>query len=138
MSTLNITHDCASKFMYFHGNLPRNVVSYIRDRLGKVWGRYSFDKQCWCLHEDKYHLIEPSLKKEFDSIFIKVVPCVLSLDNCYSVLYLIKGAPIELIKCCYKALSLKFHPDMPNGSEKTMMAINVAYETIIKSLEVKS
>jgi len=50
----------------------------------------------------------------------------------WSELYLIPGAPVEVIKAAYKALACKYHPDHPGGSTSKMQALNAAIEELKK------
>ena len=51
----------------------------------------------------------------------------------YANLKVARDAPIEVIKAAYKSLSLKYHPDQHQGSEKAariMRIINTSYEVL--------
>jgi hypothetical protein len=44
-------------------------------------------------------------------------------------LFLLPGAPAELIKAAYKTLAIKFHPDH-GGNEETMKLLNEAFQLL--------
>lgn len=50
----------------------------------------------------------------------------------YQKLFLVPGAPIEVVKAAYKALAMKYHPDRPGGDEEKMQEINAAVQEIIE------
>lgn len=50
----------------------------------------------------------------------------------WATLYLVPGAPVEVIKASYKALAFKYHPDRPTGSEAKMKELNMAVGELIK------
>ena len=49
-------------------------------------------------------------------------------------LYLLDGAPLEVVRAAYKALAVKYHPDK-GGDVGTMTSINVAYNEILGELK---
>lgn len=54
------------------------------------------------------------------------------MDNYYKILNIREGAPQEVIRAAYKALSMVYHPDR-NGSvdaNEVMQKINVAYSVL--------
>ena len=52
----------------------------------------------------------------------------------YARLWCRDGAPIEVVKAAYLALTRMHHPDA-GGDTKTMQEINIAFETIERSLQ---
>jgi curved DNA-binding protein CbpA len=52
-------------------------------------------------------------------------------DGPWATLYLVPGAPTEVIKAVYRALSQKYHPDR-GGDVARMQEINAAMAALIK------
>jgi len=48
----------------------------------------------------------------------------------YTALWLLPGAPLEVIRAAYKALATLHHPDKPSGDDEKMKAINSAYQQL--------
>ncbi len=48
----------------------------------------------------------------------------------YTALWLLPGAPPEVVKAAYKALATLHHPDKPGGDDERMRAINRAYQQL--------
>jgi DnaJ-domain-containing protein 1 len=48
----------------------------------------------------------------------------------YTALWLLPGAPPEVVKAAYKALATLHHPDKPGGDGERMRAINSAYQQL--------
>jgi hypothetical protein len=48
----------------------------------------------------------------------------------YTALWLLPGAPPEVVKAAYKALATLHHPDKPGGDDERMRAINSAYQQL--------
>ncbi len=54
----------------------------------------------------------------------------LALAPAYRVLYLVEGAPIELVEAARRVLAKRYHPDA-GGDEETMRAINAAADLLL-------
>jgi hypothetical protein len=48
----------------------------------------------------------------------------------YTALWLLPGAPLEVVRAAYKALATLHHPDKPGGDDERMKAINRAYQQL--------
>jgi hypothetical protein len=48
----------------------------------------------------------------------------------YTALWLLPGAPLEVVRAAYKALATLHHPDKPSGDDEKMKAINRAYQQL--------
>ena len=57
------------------------------------------------------------------------------MKNYYHILGCQNFATLEQIKCAYRRLALRYHPDRGGDLEK-MKEINIAYEFLIKNKEV--
>lgn len=55
------------------------------------------------------------------------------LNNCYILLGINKNSTIETIKKAYKIKAKKLHPDLNNGNSEDFIALNEAYDFIIKT-----
>ncbi len=55
----------------------------------------------------------------------------LALASSYKVLYLVEGAPAELVEAARRVLAKRHHPDV-GGDEETMRAINAAADRILE------
>jgi hypothetical protein len=49
----------------------------------------------------------------------------------WATLWLLPGAPLEVVKAAYRALALRHHPDR-GGSPEVMQRLNTAYEALSK------
>ena len=54
----------------------------------------------------------------------------------WAMLWLREGAPKEVVHAAYRALALLHHPDV-GGNTEQMQEINLAYETLCKSLNAR-
>lgn len=52
----------------------------------------------------------------------------------YAALFLVVGAPVELVRAAHRALALLYHPDRGPGNENKLVAVNVARDKILKNL----
>ena len=73
---------------------------------------------------------EESYEREF-----KATKNTTAVTDPYSVLYLLQGAPFELVRIAYKVLAKKWHPDVPNGDSDKFKKITNAYQIIKNQYE---
>jgi len=50
----------------------------------------------------------------------------------YGKLFLVPGAPVEVVKAAYRALAMKYHPDRPGGDVRKMQELNEAVQEIVE------
>lgn len=48
----------------------------------------------------------------------------------YTALWLLPGAPLEVVRAAYKALATLHHPDKPSGDEEQMKRLNAAFKML--------
>lgn len=58
-------------------------------------------------------------------------------EQLWATLGLVPGAPVEVVKAAYKALALKWHPDV-GGDHNKMSEINRAYAAVIAQCDLTS
>ena len=46
-------------------------------------------------------------------------------------MYLLPGAPVEVVRAAYKALAMRYHPDRPGGDAQKMRELNEAVAEIV-------
>jgi len=92
-----------------------------------------FDK-AWITMLDQFDKIAHICEKYFDEVQLFNFPEPQVAASSWGKLYLVEGAPLEVVRAAYKALAIKYHPDK-GGDQEIMKNINIAYKDILGELK---
>ena len=84
----------------------------------------------WYVCTDQLDKVTHILERFYDETILLDFPAQDIATDAWSKLFLIQGAPIELIQAAYRILAKKNHPDVGGDPEK-MKVINVAYKELM-------
>ena len=93
----------------------------------RMW--YNNDK-CWYVVKDQFDKLTHLMDKHYDETILLDFPEQEVSNDSWSKLWLIEGAPLEIVQAVYKVLSKKHHPDL-GGDVVKMTEINVAHKDIL-------
>ncbi len=65
----------------------------------------------------------------------------ISLDKCYQLLGICRGASLDELKAAYRSLARKFHPDLNPGdldASQRFIALNEAYQVLLGKIQAHS
>ena len=93
----------------------------------RIWDN---NDKAWYIVKDQLDKLTYILDEYFDETILLDFPPMDISTGAYSKLYLIEGAPLEVIRASYKALAIKYHPDK-GGDVERMSEINVAYKELL-------
>lgn len=96
----------------------------------RVWDN---NDKCWYIVKDQFDKLSHLLDKYYQETILLDFPQQEVSNDYWSKLYLIPGAPVEIIQAVYKILCKKYHPDLGGDVEK-MQAINIAHKEILGEL----
>ena len=106
----------------FTDTLKKSITSKKR-----VWNN---EDKSWFIVKDQLDKLCHLLDQYFDETILLDFPPQQLSSTAWSKLFLLEGAPIEVIRAVYKALALKHHPDK-GGDTAIMTNINVAYKELL-------
>lgn len=87
--------------------------------------------KAWYVVADQLDKLTHILDQYYDETILLDFPAQDVKSDAWSKLYLIEGAPIELIQAAYRVLAKKFHPDVMGGDGEKMKSVNVAYKELM-------
>lgn len=91
---------------------------------------YSDYDKAWIVIRDQFDRVAAICEKYFNEVNLVDFPLPEIASTSWSTLYLVEGAPLEVVRAVYKALAQKYHPDK-GGDVGTMQSINAAYKDIM-------
>ena len=86
--------------------------------------------KAWYVVRDQYDKLAHILDKYYDETILLNFPTQDLATDAWGKLFLVQGAPIELIQAAYRVLAKKHHPDMGGDPEK-MKQVNAAYKELM-------
>ena len=86
--------------------------------------------KAWYVLRDQFDKLTHILSQYYDETILLDFPSNEVSSDSWGKLFLVKGAPIEIIQACYRVLSKKYHPDL-GGSNEKMQELNVAYKELM-------
>ena len=95
---------------------------------------WNAEDKSWFIVKDQFDKLTHLLDQYFDETILLDFPAQEVSASAFAKLYLLEGAPLEVVRAAYKALAVKYHPDK-GGDEGTMTSINVAYKDILGELK---
>jgi hypothetical protein len=90
--------------------------------------------KCWYVCKDQFDKLCHLLDQYFDETILLDFPAHEVSASSYAMLYLLDGAPLEVVRSAYKALAQLHHPDR-GGDVAVMQSINQAYKDILGELK---
>lgn len=154
---LRIEYDKTTSFCTLIHPYNKRFIDFIRFNVKpQSYRRYNPDSKKWSVHVSRLPAIVSYGKNHFSHVDYRSLPTeyqiklvaemkngmpgvskiVLRDTDPYSVLFVLPGAPWEVVRAAYKALVLKYHPDH-GGSQEDFIRIQNAYETLSDKYEVK-
>lgn len=139
---VSITYERSS--LVLRMNYDERCVHDIKRRMPKGSRRWDPELRCWFISPFHLRTLIDILSAYYRSSEIYIdedVPTLITLDDIrgnrrkrspYSDLFLVEGAPKELVISAYRTLAKLYHPDTGHGDEELMRKINLAYERINK------
>jgi len=86
--------------------------------------------KAWYIVKDQFDKLTHLLDKHYDETILLDFPEQEVSNDAWTKLYLIPGAPLELVQAVYKVLCKKHHPDL-GGDVVKMQEINLAHKKIL-------
>lgn len=90
--------------------------------------------KAWYVLRDQFDKLTHLLSEYFDETILLDFPANEVSSDSWSKMFLIKGAPVEIIQAVYRVLSKKYHPDLAGGSEEKMKELNAVYKELMAGL----
>jgi hypothetical protein len=87
--------------------------------------------KCWFMVRDQLDKLTHILDQYYDEVILLNFPKQDVATDAWGKLFLVEGAPIELIQASYRVLAMKYHPDRQGGDTEKMKVINVAYKELM-------
>jgi hypothetical protein len=157
-NVLKISYDKASNFCTLIHPYNKRFIDFLKfDVKPQSYRRYDPNNRKWSVHLSRLIPVVIAGKSYFDHIDYRSLPSdfqiklvaemkskasglpkfsVINSDP-YSILFVLPGAPWEVIRAAYKVLASKCHPDH-GGSQEDFVRIQKAYETLLKKHMVES
>lgn len=98
--------------------------------IARIWN--NVQKQ-WYIRKDQFDKLTHILDQYCDETLLLNFPKQEVASDNWTRLYLLEGAPIEVIQATYRALAKKHHPDA-GGDQELMKEINLAYKALMGEL----
>lgn len=109
--------------------------------------QYHANTNTWSVHNSKIQLLIKLAKKSYEIVDYSQLPLrwqmaaagATPIENIFEpdyhkILYLLKDAPMEVVKASYKALAALYHPDKGTGDVTMFHKVREAYEKIKQKL----
>jgi len=90
--------------------------------------------KCWYIVKDQFDRLCHMLDEYYDQTILLDFPAQEVAGDHYAILHLLPGAPLEVVRASYKALSKIHHPDH-GGDGEVMTRVNVAYKAIMGEIK---
>ena len=97
----------------------------------RIWDA---NEKTWYILREQFDRLTHLLEKHYDETILLDFPPPEVARNTGAKLFLLDGAPIEVIRAAYKALAVKYHPDRGGDAEK-MVELNTAYSELLGDLK---
>ncbi len=113
------------------------VVQAIKDFIPAPGREYLPGERAWLISPGWVHSALDTLRWYFDEVQLiehdqpSTPTPIRKTDQDFATLYLLPGAPAEIIRAVYRELARLHHPDK-GGQTAKMQAINAAYQTLQK------
>ena len=110
-----------------------DFVDELKERIAPSHRLWDPDKKWWLVNENYLEELIEIVQSHFDEVSSDLVESTTQpmAGGPYATMFLLPGAPQELVKSAYRLLSFAWHPDK-GGTTEQMSKLNLAYETIRK------
>ena len=143
-----------SRYRYFHGEGERiatlRKINYLGREMIQIDAPYSKDwtatlessvqkhhkffdpgDKFWYVRESQFDKICLIMEKYFDDVVLVGFESRDACPTTWATLWLLPGAPQELVKTSYRVLASLYHPDK-GGSNEAMAELNEAYHELMR------
>lgn len=93
----------------------------------RIWDA---NDKAWFVVKDQLDKLTHILDQYYDEVILLNFPAQVTATDAWGKLFLINGAPIEVIQAVYRVLAKKYHPDHGGDVEK-MKTVNTAYKELM-------
>jgi len=111
----------------------KNFTAALKSSVQTKKRAWDGNDKCWYVAKDQFDRLCFLLDKYFDDTVLIDFPQREVSSTAWSKLWLLEGAPLEVVRAVYRTLSMLYHPDK-GGDMGTMQAINLAYKEILGEL----
>jgi hypothetical protein len=151
-NTLTILYDPDSDFCQLSFRYNRRFQALLSAIKPSGYRSYNKVSKKWSVHYSKLPMVVSWGRRHFAHVDYSALPDHLqikiaqmkeqqqfsgalreALRTPYDALYLVPGAPLEVVKAVYKVMAIKTHPDH-GGSAEAFRAVQEAYEAILAEL----
>ena len=87
--------------------------------------------KAWYVVKDQLDKLTHILDKYYDEVILLGFPTQDLATDAWGKLFLVQGAPIELIQAAYRIMAKKHHPDVGGDPDK-MKDVNAAYKELMQ------
>jgi hypothetical protein len=91
---------------------------------------YDAGDQTWYIVSDQLDKLCIILDQYFDETILLDFPALVGAEDDWAAMYLLKDAPVEVVRAAYRALAQLYHPDKGGDAEK-MTKLNTAYKNLM-------
>jgi hypothetical protein len=129
----------AARAQYVHGGYVKitfryraEVIQAIKDFIPAASREYLPSEKAWLISPGWVHSALDTLRWYFDEVQIieqgqpSTPTPIRKTDPDFAALWLLPGAPAEVVRAAYKALARLHHPDIGGGTAE-MQTVNAAY-----------
>lgn len=153
MNTLTILYDPDSAYCRLSFRYNRRFQALLSAIKPASYRSYDKVLKKWSVHWSKIPMVVAWGRRHFSHVDYSALPDHLqiqiaqmkeaqqfssalrqALNTPYEELFLIPGAPLEVVKAAYKVMATKTHPDHPGGTAEAFRAVQEAYEAILDEL----
>lgn len=92
---------------------------------------YDANDKCWYIVRDQLDKLCHILDKYYSETILLDFPMAETSTGAYSKLFLLDGAPLDLVRTAYRTLAKIYHTDKPTGDKAKMQDINAAYKELM-------
>lgn len=121
------------KMLHLECGYNPDFVSALKNSIPSKKRYYDAGDQTWYVVADQYEKLAILLDRYFDDTILINFPAQTADSDAWTQLWLVEGAPLEVIRAAYKALALLHHPDK-GGDPEVMTRVNVAYKELLGEL----
>lgn len=111
-------------------SVTKDFVETLKKSIKPKLRTWENTENVWIIQYAAYDILTHILSEFYDDVLLEDFPAPEISDSSWGTLYLVKEAPIEVVKAAYRALAKKYHSDA-GGDDEAMARINVAYKEIL-------
>lgn len=112
----------------------RDFLSTMRASIPTKKRIWDGDDKTWYVVRDQFDKLCHLLDQYYDETLLLDFPAQEVSASSWAKLWLVEGAPLDVVRAVYKVLARKHHPDV-GGDASAMQTINDAYRDILGELK---